>query len=560
MKTIGPLWCQQLEGWIRFSIEGNHIKVDVAVKETPTKATEWHQLEGAKGPWTVYYSDGEKDIAPVTYYLENNILYRTEGRINNHQSYVQGGITYTYVYIDSLTPEKPEWSFHNPIKSSNPFPNYKKEDISLTPFHELPLTSEQQLEAVAKKEAEQVEHQQQWLEWKKKHGANWSIIEKTVAEKYPEFLAQLFKNQQITVDPKDLVDIHNELIDQVKSLAVPLVDGTQTAREYLVALKESAEAPSDSNQWLQLAAWTHFQEAFTVLYPALKNIKLFAQIKRDYFLLLLKEEGNYLAEQFKVDIDFSTLAFPVPSVNTVNEADIEYVPVVTDEDYVIERDTNNPDESDVEFIAAIYASLDQAEQREMSSEVEELTEEERAQIESANLQDAINRSLHNIDNNRASSVGDFAPANTNAEELTSQQKVEAIVQAVTQSQQNYSDWYNKKPGTYTRADNGFFTWFRHTTTGQNRAAALSAKVVECSTEPKSDDEKLEFITREINEFLCDERTNYHIHSFSSFLLDELTKIKDSTWDGLTQTGKHYNKAEIIEKFSNNDVKSKIHSL
>ena len=99
----------------------------------------------------------------------------------------------------------------------------------------------------------------------------------------------------------------------------------------------------------------------------------------------------------------------------------------------------------------------------------------------------------------------------------------AISSAMNQALTNYQNWYNgQKPSP--RGENGFFSWLRHGSYGQARATALNDAVSHCGN---ADD-----AIAKINEFLTDGKTRYHRHSFASFMLDELSAIKDSPWDSV----------------------------
>lgn len=147
-------------------------------------------------------------------------------------------------------------------------------------------------------------------------------------------------------------------------------------------------------------------------------------------------------------------------------------------------------------------------------------------------------------------VKDFTQINPPRPKKSTEQLVNDISNAVNTAQTNYSNWYQNLPaGQNLRGPNGFFTWFRHTQTGQQRAVKLKQTVMDIGIDADarySPPEKLSFMLMEINDFLCDKKTGYHTHSFSSFLLDELIKINapELPWSKLTLVNRHYDRNEV----------------
>lgn len=126
-----------------------------------------------------------------------------------------------------------------------------------------------------------------------------------------------------------------------------------------------------------------------------------------------------------------------------------------------------------------------------------------------------------------------------------------VQQAVKQAKANYKDWYqhgytlrNSADSQRGRLANGFFTWARHGSYGQRRAADFSKEI-------QNADNSNEAI-RQINKHLTQTGTRYHRHSFASFLLDELKGIDNSPWQSITpdKNGK-YQKEDIIQNQTTN---------
>ncbi len=125
---------------------------------------------------------------------------------------------------------------------------------------------------------------------------------------------------------------------------------------------------------------------------------------------------------------------------------------------------------------------------------------------------------------RPSKISGEAPRSSN----------ELMISAVKNAVKKYQEWYRGKADH--RGPNGFFSWLRHGATGQRRATDLVAQI----TRKGADIEGI------VNNLLKNPSTAYHRHSLSSFLLDELRELKDSTWDGLVSNEKHlYEQQKVV---------------
>jgi hypothetical protein len=113
-----------------------------------------------------------------------------------------------------------------------------------------------------------------------------------------------------------------------------------------------------------------------------------------------------------------------------------------------------------------------------------------------------------------------------------------IITALEQAQQKYAKWYNHEQ--QYRGANGFFSWARHGSYGQARALTLTKQIKDCT--------EAQAMMDSINKFLTDSKTRYHRHSFSSFLLDELTQIESTPWNQLkTSASNHYDMRGVTNK-------------
>lgn len=138
-------------------------------------------------------------------------------------------------------------------------------------------------------------------------------------------------------------------------------------------------------------------------------------------------------------------------------------------------------------------------------------------------------------------------------------KYERIQNAVATAVLNYRSWYEAYHGvgetkndesnaghSVSRGKTGFFTWFRHGKKGQENAGNLLKRVNDCKVNPDKAGEAIKII----NEELLQAKTRYATHSFASFLLDQLSLIKDTPWyqlafkDRNRDHERHYSKAML----------------
>lgn len=91
--------------------------------------------------------------------------------------------------------------------------------------------------------------------------------------------------------------------------------------------------------------------------------------------------------------------------------------------------------------------------------------------------------------------------------------LEKIKWMTTIAQLKYERWFN---GSRFRGANGFFTFMRHGTFGQQRAKALEQTIFNAPD--------INVATQDIRHFLLNRGTRYHQHSFATFLLDEINTM------------------------------------
>ncbi|MGQ3891811.1 hypothetical protein [Legionella sp. CNM-4043-24] len=121
----------------------------------------------------------------------------------------------------------------------------------------------------------------------------------------------------------------------------------------------------------------------------------------------------------------------------------------------------------------------------------------------------------------------------------------AVKMAVARAQGEYSRWYNLPffGQEIVRRKNGFLSKIiTHTQNGQDFARDFRRHI----NESGGDD-----VTDLINNFLTNPATHYHVHSFATFLLDELSPLKGTPWYGLQVDGRG--------KYDREDVAKSIHS-
>ncbi|CAM4447989.1 MAG: hypothetical protein LEGION0403_FIIPPAGN_01215 [Legionella sp.] len=114
------------------------------------------------------------------------------------------------------------------------------------------------------------------------------------------------------------------------------------------------------------------------------------------------------------------------------------------------------------------------------------------------------------------------------------QKLKLTQEALKRAVDNYQRWYQ---GETLRGPNGFFSWLRHGTTGQNRAKELNAAI--------HNDTSFTDAANRINDFLTTPSTRYHRHSLASFLLDELVQNDKLGWKSIVpNTSNIYDANEV----------------
>ncbi|WED42574.1 hypothetical protein [Legionella cardiaca] len=533
--VIGPFWSNDLDGWIQFVGEENKPPVaQVSLRDGVSKTTTaWHTLDGEEGPWTVYYDGTDKPEA-TTFTLKNNNLYRTEGRES-----------FGVIWIDQLNLATKNWQRHHQEKEKfDPFPGYKKSDAIPVPYAELPLTPEKRQELIEREKAQRQEliekEQAKWQEFRKTSNAVENQVGKQVGEKQPLFASELVEalkrlnpeyENYATSAELDKATIQDDLNNELQQVLNELWDSSQTGREFLNHLKVLVEKPVDENKLIAAASKTFFQ--LNDSFPKGQEVvtRILEQAKRDYFLAFVKELGNAVAKKFDiVDIDFDSLTLPrvkIPEQQQTSQS---------------RQDTHVLDELTEEEQLALALEESFNEWGEVGFTADELTQDELLAMHA-------NRGSTTFDSYEEEFLGEDEPIDKQAHDVaedSNQKLLKEIVAAVNQAQENYANWYNKGQRDNTRGSNGFFTWARHWASGQKNASDLRQAVKDINEYETISALKLDLCVNSVNEFLTKEKTGYHAHSFSSFLLDKLTKIENSPWSKLELHGRHYNKADVIE--------------
>lgn len=139
--------------------------------------------------------------------------------------------------------------------------------------------------------------------------------------------------------------------------------------------------------------------------------------------------------------------------------------------------------------------------------------------------------------------------------------LQQIKLSISTAQKIYAAWYaqsndNTIPDNQKqiyRQENGWFTMWRHGDDGQQRAHNLMNVITRVNN--------VEVAIQRINHFLqADEISScYHVHSFASFMLDELTKIPHSPWAGITydKDSMRYDSEAVGKMISINQFERKI---
>ncbi|KTC77876.1 hypothetical protein [Legionella brunensis] len=557
---IGPFWCQKLDSWIRFNVTEDNTTVEKATRDqaNPTLTTAWQSIAlkaDEIGRWTLFY-ENKQDNEAVYYLLKDKALYRTTGKYS-----------YNVLAVDNYTLAK-GWQRYNPLKEKlNLFSpafadevksskkeeeieansTVKEEGKALIPFEQLPLTPEKVSEIQAQLLKMQAE---KWQALQRTMDAHRTKIKETVNEAYvlPIPKHEGIPDEVLKLEQAELLnELQQDLLAELPRCNwKDCVDG----KTYLFALKELLEKPRAQNEIVKAAARTR-SEVHQALALKIEDRQTVFQQKEMYFVALLKAEGEYLAQELGIDIDFPNIQFPPFPQSTSSQT-------TTYRDRQSEEWNN--EELSIEEAMQLFEELESANTGQRS---DALTSEEIAEIErqfnalettgvqtegtdrtSSVNEETLRREEVSQQNNARSTLE--TDSNNGFEKTTehSPELYEKIRAAVNKAQANYENWYHKRPTENSRGPNGFFTWFRHTAFGQKRAELLKDQINKMQQWDLESHEILDFSVIKINDFLTDKKTAYNIHSFSSFLLDELTKIEELPWYKLKPEKNHYNQKDV----------------
>nr|MBA3536509.1 hypothetical protein [Tatlockia sp.] len=446
--------------------------------------TEWQSV-GSNGDWTVSYTQGIKEPIPGFYSLKSGILYSTDGSVNK--------------FSNALIVSQRRDQHWYPIKIN--LVNYVKDDSELTPYDALPLTTEMAAERKRVEQEEQTARQaQQALKWKNyqdsdihRRGMELSSTNSLFSEESQNLLLELLKTALFELDIK-----HYNCAD------------------YLELLKTIIENPANESHQkiISLAATTDMDEELGVGLPREELYPL----KKSFYFDLLRAEAKHLSQEFNIE----------SRILSEEEFNRKYPPKIIPARIVV----NNQGDDFEDYWDFPMDNQNQANHYDDDQYGQIPQHNNNNNGQDIDLQRAITNSL---EDHRGKSTGDEDTITQNA-----------IMQAVSIAQVKYARWYKggtarwDEVGTDLRGENGYFTFFRHGSDGQGRASDLKTKILLA--------QDLSSVIYEANHFLRADSTNYHRHSFASFLLDELTKVENSPWQGITcieNSNRLYDKTAVI---------------
>ena len=540
---IGPFWCEEKKYWLRFVSQTEGFSAEIATRkeDQPDLATEW-RLEKDKNFWIINYKPSSDESVNEGLRLQNGQLFHTNFRVSKILQTIN-------VSIYKATGQFVSYNISNPFQGLG-----LGQPLEITPYHKLPMTEEIQqklrIETERLQEQQREIQEQKWLKWQTQnvretctsgeistftpqqsaalyHGLSLALSEFS-PEKYPSFEAYLKALNSAISDPKD--PIHETIQD--------------------------------------FAARTHIDVELNLnpTHSEIERAKLF-EGKQAFAYALLQAEREQLLRHYDVEITpIKTVTLKLLKVPGLRAPDVQADPI---QPMPVD---NAPDLQALELQPALDESLTPAQPPTPALEsYEEIVslfqrfinrylsfqpqptvvrnpeEPSVYSYDALQLQHGIEQSLKK-DPSRASlqqEDSELTPGLTQntvpivpivpskntdvlfdtdiAVALSEKNNSQLIKEAVTKAVMNYAEWY--KIGKDHRGPNGFFSWFRHGPQGQEQAKTLHTKILNSTFE--------EDAISEVNSFLTGKNTRFQRHSLASFMLDQLSLLKDLPWHGLS---------------------------
>ncbi len=542
----GLFWCVESNGWLRFNTENGFAEIAAIDQNHPSITTPWQRID--EGIFHIYLKDENKH---EYYCLKDQMFYRLDGENT------LTGLKAVSKYSNST------WSREN---KSRVFDGLIKSTTAPDVDFKYPLTPQQQ-EALKKVKAMFANE-------------NWRAIQAN--DNLPIIIARTINNGLSEDQNTDLTHLLNNYFIATGFSA----KNYDTHEEYLAALHDIIIYHENIHHegLVNLAART------VDPIPSLEELgdaQAINQLKKYFFFEFLNEMYNYIRKQFGLAEEQLTTLVATPPIQPASP--VPFLPnIIIPAGQDIAQDElvlPSPIAHDNKFIResldeAIESTIGKEDRQiliqQLADALQDILSSKFATLEDyiTNLREVVgdtNNDYHQIINALSYDESgcfnvtkydfffsvlylEISQANSPIIENVTQDVVlqpetvtptkdlrlekgdggdnlaplktldkMAISSAMNQALTNYQNWYNgQKPSP--RGENGFFSWLRHGSYGQARATALNDAVSHCGN---ADD-----AIAKINEFLTDGKTRYHRHSFASFMLDELSAIKDSPWDSV----------------------------
>ncbi len=576
---IGPLWCVESNAWLRFSIVQNGLMIAESASidaHHPVLATPWTPV--AQSTWHVLASPSLGNAQHAYYCLDNGFLYRYEGVSKLTQAPV----------VSKFSPEEATWK---KVKE-NPFAAYIRPSTQPADGFQFPLTPEQQEEIwhtlqhtdlytrlVSTIEGVFDEEQRHEL---------LSFLPVALAQfnakNFPTFDSYLAALRDVLCN---IDNVHRASLVQQASRTVDYVTLADSPidQESLFFMKK--------NFFLDLlaAVYNHIRQAFGLPIERFERETPMAIPPAPH--MAITDDPFYFDEEPRED-DFpaamaaqyeewqreenveavpyppiSGLGLPVAEISTLVDSMFDEAqrqdllaqllscmegvlsrPFRNLSDYydALMQVIHNGDNAYHQAIEAIAFHTTTLADQELNPQHSLAVAEDLRKAKLAFFFDILRAESQRIGQNitmsrtiaaaeaqyhqdpYAGQEGDYATPNDRSDTFTLEDWIDdgqdphiiELKTAVTTAKNRYMEWYNSQQPH--RGANGFFSWLRHGAYGQNRAKALHQDI--------SIEQESRSIIVKINEFLTDENTRYHRHSFASFLLDELITIQNAPWTGL----------------------------
>lgn len=515
---IGPFWCEQEHNWIRFIPQKDGFSVEIATRniKQPHLATEW-RTEKNNTFWIINYERDSDELLNESLRLQNGKLYRTDFVLSRLTQSIQVRL---YDDAGKLSQYNINKEKNNPFQGRTLSPS-----AEITPYDKLPLTQEAQyaLEIKHKEDAQREVDIQQALEIKNKEA-----IQHAKEIQHQEWLKWKTQNIRSTLNFAKISSFTKEqsdaLCDELNTELFEFSPENYLSFEiYWQALDNAISNITDPihDKVQRFAARTHIDDEQNLNpdHSEIERAQLFER-KQAFAYALLNAEREQLLNHFNIavppiqTVPLKSLRIPTARVNIEQDippaqfADVE--PANEEDELRRAIDDSLSVEYEAELQRVMVNSL--ADTHPVEPSIAPLANTHPVKHSAApkeNIANSLQPVAQSINKLDVPLVGD---ANT------------ALIQeAVNRAVTKYQEWYKNEHNH--RGLNGFFSWFRHGKDGQDRAKSLYNDILNSTFEEDA-------ITK-INSLLTKQSTRYHRHSLASFLLDELTPLKDLPWHGLS---------------------------